>query len=295
MTGGTDVGDVETRGLAGGPVTGDERGGDDGQGQAEEKAPRRRPRDGPTEEGDVDDEAENPGEGEPGDDAEKRTEQADDARLPEDERLDLSARGTDGAQDADLAAALGDEDGEAEENPERGDDNADGLQDVSDGKSLVENAEDLLAQFLVRLDEVIAVGRDLRAQLGLKLRRGEARILVDVDTDPVDGVVLPEFPVGLPVDENDAAFGRIVDIDSGDFEVVASGGGGEVDGIAEAEVEAAKEGLADQHRAVIDGGVEGFLRIALREAQSFDVARDGEPDGGELDLLAVELHAKFAE
>jgi len=52
-------------------------------------------------------------------------------------------------------------------------------------KSLVENAENLVAQFLVRLDQVIAVGRDLRAQVALKLLGGQAGIFVDVNPIPL--------------------------------------------------------------------------------------------------------------
>jgi hypothetical protein len=58
--------------------------------------------------------------------------------------------------------------------PSAGDDDADGLQQVRDGEGLVEDAKDLLAQFLVRLDQIVAERRDLRPQFALEIGRLDA-------------------------------------------------------------------------------------------------------------------------
>ena len=60
-------------------------------------------------------------------------------------------------------------------------------------------------------------------------------------------------------------------------------------------MESPEKGLADEHVALLDGRVEGVVGVALRKADLFDVARDAEAGGDELDLLAIEHDAQFAK
>ena len=143
--------------------------------------------------------------------------------FPKHERLDLPARRADRAQDADFAPALGHEDAQAQENPERGDEDADGLQQVGDGKGLVEDAEDLRAQLAVGLDQVIAVGREKRPQFLLQRHGTQAGVLVEVEAETVDGGIVPVFLEDGPVDEDHAALRRVVEVDAGDAKGVRAG------------------------------------------------------------------------